>query len=67
MCGELKCIFPLGKSVGSALTRDRLLEAITVDGKSGEVGINAPAPNSWSSDGYDGTMWRLSVEFNKFI
>jgi len=61
----LECILPIGRPVGTALTKEQLLDAITVDDKSAVVEINAQAPNSYSIGGYDGTLRRTSVEREK--
>ena len=65
-CGNSEYILPIGRTVGTALTKERLLDAITVDGKSAVVEINVQAPNSYSLGGYDGTLHRISAELDKY-
>ena len=65
-CGNLECILPIGRTVGTTLTKERLLDAITVSDKSAVVEINVQAPNSYSLGGYDGTLRRISVDLEKY-
>jgi len=62
----LECILPIGRTGGTTLTKEQLLDAITVEDKSAVVEINVQALNAYSLGGYDGTLHRISVELEKY-
>ena len=64
--GDLKFIIPIGKSVGTAVSRARLEEVIDVENCNTVIEENPPAPNAQVDGGYDRILKKLSIIYDKY-
>lgn len=66
--GHLRCIIPIGKSVGNALSKERLEDVLRVSGVNpGVVEINPPAPNGQVKGGYNRYYHRISATIDGYV
>ena len=65
--GHLRFIMPIGRSVGHALSQERLNNVISVPGCNAVVEINPPAPNAHVTGSFDRYLHRISATINGHV
>ena len=64
--GDLKFIIPIGKFVGTTLSRARLEEVIDVENCNAVIEENPPAPNAQVDGGHDMILNELSLISDRY-